>query len=496
MATTAKYSAMPRLANAQINILLIPIAFGLAATGETFATILGMLLITFLKVMKDTACRIQDDTIAAREQAAKAEYMASYDQLTGLANRRQFEEALSAWLKASDFISILYLDLDGFKDVNDAHGHPVGDELLVQVAGRLKAVADPEDSLVSRFGGDEFVILTRSDAVKLANKCLEAFKTPFDLSAATLLIEASIGINSSAMSKDPVELLKNGDIALYSAKKIKHAAYAVFDSAMAEDVERKLLFQGRLRRAIANNEITLHYQPIIDLKSGEIVSAEALARWTDDVLGVVQPDIFIAATEDMGLIDELGGQLLSKACLAAVGWDEHLRVAVNVSPLQFRNPKRLIEDIKKALALSRLPGCRLCIEITEGTMIDDFKGVSATMEEIRALGVTLALDDFGSGYCSLAYLNRIPFDKIKIDRSMMTAAIESKPQQIVIEMVTRIANELDAQVVVEGVENQAEVFKMLSLGVHQAQGYLFGRPAGANDARYRMRQAGKPLQVA
>ncbi|MGD0720889.1 MAG: EAL domain-containing protein [Roseiarcus sp.] len=481
--SAARNASMPRLVKWQTSVVVLPIVCGLLIfTPGAIAKLVAILSLVFLKGMQKTASRIQEDTIEARQQRDRAIRMARHDGLTGLPNRSYFTELLAAELGAGGDVGILYIDLDDFKNVNDSQGHPAGDILLHLVAGRLTGLLDPKRGCVSRFGGDEFVLMTRDDPVAAAEEVLAAFRKPFSLPAGDVRIGCTIGVSTSAMSRTSVDLVKDADIALYAAKATGRQCFAIFDAGMEMAVREKALFETRLRAAVEACQITLHYQPIVDLKTLEIVGAEALARWTDAELGQVRPDIFIKAAEEIGLIETLGERLLLTACKESALWTKPVRVAVNISPIQFKNPDRLKAAIRRALAESGLPGSRLCIEITEGTMIDDFETVRKTMLEIKAMGVRLALDDFGSGYCSLSYLEQIPFDKIKVDRSLMLAAMKNRSQEIVIQMVARMAAELEAEIVVEGIEEQSQGIRMLQFGVTQAQGYLYGRPSADQSA--------------
>jgi diguanylate cyclase (GGDEF)-like protein len=476
--SAARNASIPRLVNWQTSVSVLPIVGGLLIfTPGAIAKLVAVLSLVFLKAMQKTARRIQVDTIEARQQADRAIRMARHDGLTGLPNRSYFTELLAAELGAGGDVGILYIDLDDFKYVNDSQGHPAGDILLHLVAGRLTGLLDPKRGCVSRFGGDEFVLMTRDDPIAAAEEVLAAFLMPFSMPSGDVRIGCTIGVSTSAMSRTSVDLIKDADIALYAAKARGRQCFAIFDAGMEMAVREKALFETRLRAAVEAGEITLHYQPIVDLNTLEIVGAEALARWTDAELGQVRPDVFIKAAEEIGLIETLGEKLLLEACRASARWTRPVRVAVNISPIHFKNPDRLKAAICAALVESGLPGSRLCVEITEGTMVDDFKTVRKTILEIKAMGVHLALDDFGSGYCSLSYLEQIPFDKIKVDRSLMLAAMKNRTQEIVIEMVARMAAELEAEIVVEGIEEQSQGIRMLQFGVTQAQGYLYGRPS-------------------
>jgi diguanylate cyclase (GGDEF)-like protein len=477
-------ASMPKLVLVQTSTLLMPVVVGLLITGVPLLVVIALLTVMFFISMQQTTARLRSDTIEAREQASLAGHLARYDTLTDLPNRLHFNSVLDAHIKQGTPIGVIYLDIDHFKKINDANGLPAGDELLKLVGQRLKAVVPAGTAMLARFGGDEFVIMTSDSPQALAKAIASALTEPFLIDKLCLTVTASIGISPRSVSarSNAVDLVKFADLALYRAKQDGRNRAVVFDESMASDSNMRVVMEQRFRLALRQGRIDLHYQPIIDLETGKVIAAEALARWTDEVVGTVRPDQFVALAEDIGLIDEFGEYVLNKACLDAVNWDPGIMVAVNVSALQFRNTKRFYQAVRQALRLSRLPGSRLTLEITEGTMVHDFDVVRNVMLNIKKMGVAFALDDFGSGYCSLNYLDRLPFDKVKIDRSLVIMANTNKTQEIIIKMVSLIAREQSAIVVVEGIETQAQAIHMRQLGATHAQGYFFGRPVADQSA--------------
>lgn len=477
-------ASMPKLVLVQTSTLLLPVIIGLMATGKPLLFLIALLTVMFFASMQQTTARLRSDTIEAREQASLAGRMARFDTLTDLPNRAHFNTILEDRLKQGLEAGILYMDIDHFKKINDAHGHPVGDDLLKQVAERLTSIPVSENTVIARFGGDEFVIVTDGNTETLAKAITSALVEPFALEKQCLSISCSIGIAWSTQSSNAtaIDLLKHADLALYEAKQKGRNCTVVFNESMASQSNMRAVMEQRFRIALRKGKIELHYQPIVDLETGVIIAAEALARWNDDVVGIVRPDQFVALAEDIGLIDQFGEYILNKACLDAAKWDPGIVVSVNVSALQFRNSKRLYQTVRQAISLSKLPGSRLVLEITEGTMVHDFDVVRGVMMHIKKLGVAFALDDFGSGYCSLNYLDRLPFDKVKIDRSLVMTANSNKTQEIIIKMVSQIAREQSALVVVEGIETQAQAIHMRQLGATHAQGYFFGKPVADQSA--------------
>jgi diguanylate cyclase (GGDEF)-like protein len=481
--SAGRNACMPRIVSGQTSVMLIPIIIGLALSGNSTGWVLSFLIFLFFGSMQNIAARIRVDTIGARQEARRADQMARFDPLTGLPNRIEFDRVLGAAIAEGRLPSVLYIDLDRFKKINDTQGHPSGDALLRQVAHRIASLLPGDGAMLARFGGDEFVVMAMDRPAELADRIVNACHEPFLLATGSALIGASIGIALHEPGITGVDLVKRADLALYRAKDGGRDRAVVFHASMEQHSAQHALIEDRLRNALKNDLIEVHFQPIVHMGSNTIAAAEALVRWKDPTLGQVRPDIFIAMAENVGLIDTLGEHVLLKACKAASYWDDQIAVAVNISAMQFREPARLKAAVMNALSVSGLPGHRLELEITESTMIEDFDTVRETLLALKMIGVRIALDDFGTGYTSISYLDRIPFDKVKIDRSMVLAAMDKDAASIAVKMIAQIARAQNASVVVEGIETEGQALKMVRLGCGYAQGFLFGRPSD-DQSRY------------
>jgi diguanylate cyclase (GGDEF)-like protein len=424
---------------------------------------------------------VVEDVTEARLASREIERMAHFDSLTGLPNRINFHSALEKALarpRKQDLV-LLSIDLDQFKEVNDTRGHPAGDELLRQVADRLRETVTGRD-LVARFGGDEFQVLTAEPecagrAEELAEKLISVLSASYEVFGATVTIGASIGISrASQEGADADEMLRCADLALYEAKGAGRGVVRTYRRDMDLALRRKRHVEAVLRKAIAEQTLEVHYQPIVDIRTGRVKVCEALARLRCPEEGMISPAEFIPVAEESDLILGLGEAVLRKACAEAMQWPEDVTVAVNFSPRQFAMNSDIIEDLKSALRTTGLPPHRLEVEITESTMIEA-KNAHAQLEEISALGVRIALDDFGTGYSSLSYLRTYPVNKIKIDRSFADQ-IDSVASQAVIGAVSVLAQRLEVDVVFEGIERSEQLESLKPWGVHLVQGYLFGAP--------------------
>ncbi|MCP3055450.1 putative bifunctional diguanylate cyclase/phosphodiesterase [Aurantimonas marianensis] len=432
---------------------------------------------------------VASDITAAREAEIRIHYLAHHDSLTGLANRAHFAEQIEAILREDDCEgpvgSIFYLDLDNFKAINDTRGHTMGDRLLKAVGARLKDVVGPEDT-VSRIGGDEYAIIARSArdenaAGRLATAILESFARPFDLGSETACVGSSVGIAFPGKDGKTAEhLLKSADLALYHAKEEGKRTYRFFTLAMARQrLERHRLEQD-LRDAIGNGELFLQYQPLIHNGTRRTVGFEALLRWQHPEHGRVTPDRFIPLAEEIGAITEIGAWVIHQACGTAASWPEELSVAVNVSAHQFKDGG-IVEAVRDALARTGLRPDRLELEITESVLIDDAQQVVEILHKLRNIGVKIALDDFGTGYSSLSYLRRFAFDKLKIDRSFVSAIKDDPVARGILETIMILGRVLDLCVTAEGVEDDAQLAILSKLNCSQLQGYYFSPPMAETD---------------
>jgi diguanylate cyclase (GGDEF)-like protein len=382
------------------------------------------------------------------------------------------------------------LDLDLFKAINDSLGHPVGDELLKAVASRLSACARQADT-VSRLGGDEFAVLAmadgdqRDEAIVTANRLLAAVAAPYDVDGHHLNIRTSIGIAlAPEHGTDVDQLMKNADLALYKAKSEGRDAYRFFEDAMGTEARKRRSLQIDLRKALMNEEFELHYHPIVDIKTRDIASVEALVRWQHPRRGMIPPGDFIPLAEETGLINPVGEWVVRKACRDAVGWPSHIKVSVNLSPLQFRKIGP-IDMFCRALADSGLPPERLELEITESVLLHSSAENVAKLHQLRLMGISIVLDDFGTGYSSLSYLLMFPFDKIKIDRSFVRELSKNADCASIVSAVAKLGRSLRIRTVAEGIETDKQLTLVRIAGCTHAQGFLFGRPRPAAELTFR-----------
>ena len=440
------------------------------------------------------------EDITEREQAeAQMAHMAKHDALTDLANRVLFrermEEALTRLRNDGHGFSMFVFDLDMFKSVNDSLGHPVGDALLKIIAQRLKNLVREGDT-VGRLGGDEFAVIQLSEgdqkqsAIALANRLLTAVCAPYQIDGHEIVIGTSIGIAlapTDGMSAD--ELLKNADLALYRAKTDGRKDFRFFETEMDSELRLRRALEVDLRHALARGEFELHYQPVIDVVTGRADGAEALVRWQHPLRGLIPPDKFIPLAEETGLIVELGEWILKRACADAARWPDCIRLAVNLSPVQFRNA-HIARTVRDALTISGLPARRLELEITESVLLQNSATTLNILHELKALGVGIVLDDFGTGYSSLRYLRMFPFDKIKIDRSFIEEMPHRSDCAAIVCAITGLARNLTIETTAEGVETEEQFALLRAAGCTHAQGYLFSRPRPVSDLDFTRHRRG------
>jgi diguanylate cyclase (GGDEF)-like protein len=429
------------------------------------------------------------DVTSRKDSEARIAHMARHDELTGLANRALFRErielAIARARRTGEQFAVLLLDLDRFKDVNDTMGHPAGDSLLKMTAQRLCRTVRETDT-VARLGGDEFAIVQtliggRADVERLCARILDAIKEPFEIAGHGVDIGTSIGI--AVAPDDGLEaegLLKNADIALYAVKTGGRGKWRFFEPAMEAQAQARSALEQDLRHALPARELEVVYQPTIDLDSNEISGLEALLRWNHPRRGLIMPGEFIPVAEDTGLISEIGEWVLNTACAAAAQWPASVRIAVNLSPVQFKD-RRLVDAVRGALAASGLSAKRLELEITETVVLQENEPNRVTLQELRALGVTIALDDFGIGYSSLSYLRAFPFSKIKIDQSFIRELDENSESAPIVRTIADLGRSLGVPTIAEGVETPAQLRLVRAAGCKEAQGYLFSRPVPASD---------------
>ncbi len=429
--------------------------------------------------------------ISERKKAAEQlEYLAHHDPLTGLANRSLLRARISAAIalaeKSGESLALLLLDLDRFKAVNDLHGHPIGDQVLVRVAARLRAAARGAE-IIARLGGDEFVILLTAEAgaeaaraAEVAQRVIASLTEPFEVGASFLQINTSIGVSLYPQhGADADELLKNADTALYSAKRAGRGTQRMFDPAMDAELRRRRHLEQDLRLAIRRRTLDIHFQPLFKNDGKTLAGFEALARWRHPAFGPISPADFIPLAEESGLIVPLGRLVLDIACAEAASWSQPHRIAVNISPAQLR-AGNLVATVTEVLARTGLPPSRLELEVTESLLIEDTEATLATLSALKALGLRIVLDDFGTGYSSLSYLRRFPFDKLKIDRSFIQALGENDEAMAIVRAIVALADSLTLDVTAEGVETETQLRLLQEESNAEMQGYLLGRPAPAD----------------
>jgi diguanylate cyclase (GGDEF)-like protein/PAS domain S-box-containing protein len=423
---------------------------------------------------------VVEDVTERRRADEKIAHLAHYDALTDLPNRVLFREQVERELRRTsrgEQFALLYIDIDEFKGINDSLGHHVGDELLKVVAARLKSCIRETD-LVARLGGDEFAVIQTNagsvaDVVEFVTRIHETIRQPYQCLGHQLSTDASIGIALAPRDGTDLEqLIKNADLAMYGAKADGRRTHRFFEPAMDASAKARLKMQQDLCQALVDGGFEIHYQPVVDLRHDEVVGCEALLRWRHPERGMISPAEFIPVAEDTGLIVELGEWVLRTACAEAARWPDHVRLAVNVSPVQLKC-ETLALKIASALAASGLRASRLEIEITEAVLIRDDEAALAILHQLRAIGVRIALDDFGTGYSSLSYLKRFPFDKIKIDRSFVSDIAEIDGSSAIVQAVVNIAAARDMTTTAEGVETLEQKDRLRALGCTEMQGYLF-----------------------
>jgi diguanylate cyclase (GGDEF)-like protein len=438
-----------------------------------------------------------------RRGVAQIARLAHYDPLTDLPNRVLFQksltEALARRARKGDQLAVHFIDLDRFKTVNDTLGHPLGDALLREAAERLRRCVREGDT-VARLGGDEFAVVQTglSDmdgATRLAARIVTAMAAPFDLAGHQVVIGASVGVSAAPSDGEDVdELLKKADMALYRAKGDGRGAFHFFERAMDEQLQARRALELDLRRALRDGEFELFYQPLYHLGDERVTGCEALLRWNHPERGMVSPADFIPLAEEIGLIVPLGDWVLRNACAEAAHWPDHVRLAVNLSPAQFRD-RSLVATVVSALATSGLPAQRLELEITESVLLQDNAANMAMLHDLKALGVRISMDDFGTGYSSLSYLRSFPFDKIKIDQTFVRDILHDSDALAIIKAVLDLGASMGVVTTAEGVETQAQLDALRGQGCAEIQGYFISRPAPAGDIAKMLGVEGRPMAI-
>jgi diguanylate cyclase (GGDEF)-like protein len=434
---------------------------------------------------------LNEETTKRHVSEEKLRFMAYHDSLTGLLNRQGFRDSLHSALAefetAETEPALIFIDLNSFKAVNDTHGHEAGDNLLVEVSKRLTDIFGPDVPL-ARLGGDEFAaIFKNSDqpnsAMKMANAVVEKMSEPFCVDEKSLRIGASCGVaRASCFSNDLNGLIKAADLAMYHAKGKGTGGAALFEARMLEEQEDRRKLETDLRLALQHSEFDVFFQPLVDMKTRKIVSFEALLRWPHKTRGMISPEIFIPLAEEIGLINQLGAWALRRACEEAANWPEHIGIAVNLSPIQFKSTS-LLPTLVSALAATGLSPSRLELEVTESALLGAEANNVKVLESIRELGVRVSMDDFGTGYSSLAYLQNFEFDKIKIDKRFIQCLETDTSNSAIVDAIIKLGIQIGIKTTAEGIETESQYNSVVLKGCSEGQGYLFSRPLTAEDAR-------------
>lgn len=486
-----------KIAIGQTCLALLPTAFGLWNEGHFGYRILAIVLLIMVVGMAEitrTTHRIVVEALRGKREksmlATKYERLARYDSLTGVENRMAMQmrlrELFEANVKSHDALAVLWMDLDRFKEVNDSLGHIVGDALLRAVVDKLTMLLDGRGHL-ARFGGDEFVILlpdmNRAEARDVSERVVACFRHGVDVGTHNLPVTASVGIAVGPQDgRDADELMQHADLALYEAKAQGRNRAVSFAWSMKERFHRIHEIETGLRRAITQNELQLHFQPIFEMETGRIAICEALLRWQHPTLGAVSPGEFIPIAESIGMIEPMTDWVIREACATAAQWPDDVRVAVNISPASLKSGE-LPRTVIATLMETGLSASRLELEVTESLFLNEDGQTHQMLKELQQIGLRLVLDDFGTGYSSLGYLSRTRFDTIKIDRSFVVGASNNKAESLaIIRAVVTLADSLGMATTAEGVETEAELAMVRGLGCRKVQGFYFGRPMPASDA--------------
>ncbi len=421
--------------------------------------------------------------VKAAEVSDDLKFLASHDAMTGLLNRATFDSNMSQVMQSATLsrpAGLIRIDLDKFKLINDCHGHDVGDAVLIETARRLTKTVG-EHAVVARIGGDEFAVIVKSLASRLqlgriGRNIVKELAQPVQIKDLTLPMGGSVGLTMIPADATNLEdAMKRSDVALYRAKELGRTRAVFFREKLNEDYERKRAMEFDLKKALANNEFELHYQPIVDCNSRQIKSFEALLRWNSPQRGMVPPLDFIPLAEEAGLIEDIGEWVVRTAINDASQWPESVHVSVNVSPHQMRN-FRIYDTVKDALQKSGLDGKRLAIEVTESAVLEDADRALEILEKLHSLGVCLAIDDFGTGYSSLTYLHKFPFDNVKIDRTFIKSFFEDNSSKEIVRAVVDLGTNLGKHTIAEGVETEIQAEALLQMNCASMQGFLISRP--------------------
>ena len=458
---------------------------------QVMVTALLLNIALILLIWRRTSA-LSDEIDVYRQAETRAQHLAMTDPLTNLFNRRAVKEKTSELSarasRRGKSIAFMMVDLDGFKKINDLYGHDAGDQLLREVADRMRDVVPPS-SVISRLGGDEFGICVvfepeyPESVDRIAEDLVDALARPVHIADAEQTVTASVGISRPELDCDSIDMLiRRADIALYAAKKNGRNGYSWFENGMEVELRSRNSLEGDIRAAIPNDEFVPYFEQQIDLATGQLVGFEMLARWVSPVRGLIPPDDFIAVAEETGMIGDLSMNIIRKAMVEAKDWDPKLTISVNISPVQLKDPW-LAQKIVKLLVETGFPASRLEVEITESSLFKNLSLAQSIVGSLKNQGIRIALDDFGTGYSSLAHLRALPFDRIKIDRSFVSSMLENAESAAIVSAIAGLGASLDVPITAEGIEDDQIIGKLRALGCTKGQGWHFGQPMNIDQVR-------------
>ncbi|MHB2168539.1 putative bifunctional diguanylate cyclase/phosphodiesterase [Alsobacter sp. R-9] len=498
---SSRNASRPTITVGQISAICLPFLAGLVLRADLLHLTLAAFILSLYISTIYMSRSIHENIVMRHRAHAELERAALYDALTGLKNRTAFIKHINEQLSGDGnrTVALVAVDLDRFKDVNDRLGHPAGDAVLKETARRIsKAVGLPHE--ISRIGGDEFLIALRGagpdQAHETTRKLIQALSETYHVGPTEITCGASIGFAIGPQHGTNFdELMRNADLALYSAKSSGRGQAVAYSEVLSEIYHDRVELEYDMRSAITHSELELVYQPIVDPRSGRTICCEALLRWNHPTRGRISPGDFIPIAEATGLIVPIGAWAMRAACAEAATWPSDIRVAVNLSPLQFKKGREIVDVVKQALAETGLPPHRLDLEITESVLIEDTEVVLAVIEEFRSEGIGVSLDDFGTGFSSLGYLSDFPFSKVKVDRKFCHRVVDSTRTRSIIKGISQLTRDLGMELVAEGIENHAQLDVMRDLGINAVQGYLFSRPLSVPQLRLAIREPIVPVEA-